>query len=84
MDSVIFHITSQTVTLCSATGEYVTVPLEFTPIRRFLTQQTKRSLLATGFMWRLGREVATDPALINAALAEIRHRALQAHGGGDD
>ena len=84
MDSVISNVTAGTATLCSATGEYVTVPLEFTPTRKFLTQKTKRALLATGFMLHFGRQIATDPTFINVALADIRHSALRAHGGGDD
>ena len=77
MISTIHQITATSVTVIDANGVKQTIPIALTPIRLFLTQATKRAILATGFLLRYGEDLATDKGVINKVLEEIRQEILR-------
>ena len=83
MISSIIEITRFDVTLTDANGDRCTVPIELTPTRRYLTQSTKRAILATGCLLTYGDELATDPDVINTVLQDIRRECLRHSDGGE-
>ncbi len=76
MLSFLLEATPQYVDVLDHEGNRVRVSIRLTPMRRYLTQRTKRMLIATGFMLRYGRDAARDPILLDGALAEIRRAVL--------
>ena len=76
MISAIRAIDATSVTVIDANGTDVRVPITLTPVRQFLTQSTKRSILATGFLLRYGEDAATDTDIIDSVISSIRSEVL--------
>ena len=76
-------ITANSVTLLDPNGELHTIIVQLTPCRQYLTQATKRSILATGFLLRYGEELAFDEHVINDVLESIRREVLACRGRSD-
>ncbi len=77
MISPILKVTHSCVTVRDANGEHCTIAIVLTPLKLYLTQATKRAILATGFLLRYGDELATDRDLINHVLEDIRREVLR-------
>ncbi len=77
MISPILEVTHSCVTVRDANGEDCTITIVLTPLKLYLTQATKRAILATGFLLRYGDELATDRDLINHVLEDIRREVLR-------
>jgi len=77
MIPAIREITYSSVTVRDANGEDCTITIELTPVKLYLTQATKRAILATGFLLRYGDELATDRDVINHVLEDIRREVLR-------
>ncbi len=77
MIPAIREVTHSSVTVRDADGEDCTITIELTPVKLYLTQATKRAILATGFLLRYGDELATDSDLINHVLEAIRREVLR-------
>lgn len=69
-------ITANSVTVLDPNGQSHTIIVRLTPRRKFLTQATKRSILATGFLLWYGEELACDEHFINSILDTIRRDVL--------
>ena len=82
MINVVLEVTPSSVIVFDGNGETCAVSIELTPHRRYLTQSTKRAILATGFLLRYGDELATDGDVINRVLEEIRKEVLRDLNGG--
>ena len=76
-------ITANSVTLLDPNGQLHTIIVRLTPRRQYLTQATKRSILATGFLLRYGEELACDEYVINDVLESIRREVLARRGRSD-
>ncbi len=74
-------ITVESVTVVDPIGQPHTISVRLTPRRKFLTQATKRSILATGIMLWYGEELACDEHLINGVLENIRQQVLACRDG---
>ncbi len=74
MAKCIHSITAENVVVFDPEGVPQSVPVRLTPRKRFLTQDTKRRLIATGFLHHLTHDWAVDPALIGGALKYINER----------
>jgi hypothetical protein len=81
MLEAIQKITTDSVHVLNANGDVCVIAIELTPIMHFLTQATKRAILATGFLLRYGEELATDKDIINSVMEDIRQEALLLHKG---
>ncbi len=57
MISAILKVTHSSVTVRDADGDDCTITIELTPVKLYLTQATKRAILATGFLLRYGEEM---------------------------
>ncbi len=68
--------TANSVTVLDPNGQSHTILVRLTPRRQYLTQATKRSILATGIMLRYGEELACDEHFINGILNNIRRDVL--------
>ena len=77
MIRAIRKVTHSSVTVRDADGEDCTITIELTPVKLYLTQATKRAILATGFLLRYGEEMATDKDVINGVLEAIRREVLR-------
>ncbi len=77
MIPAIREVTHSSVTVRDANGEDCTITIVLTPVELYLTQATKRAILATGFLLRYGEEMATDRDLINHVLEAIRREVLR-------
>ena len=76
MISAVIDIQRDRVTVKDANGETSMVLIELTPLRKYLTQATKRAILATGFLLPFGEDLATDRDVINDVLQSIRLEVL--------
>ena len=76
MIKTILDVTSSSVTVLDANDNVCTVSIELTPKRRYITQASKRAILATGFLARYGEDVATDKGIIDSVIASIRSEIL--------
>ncbi len=74
MAKCIHSITRESVIVFDPEGVPQSVSVRLTPRKRFLTQETKRGLIATGFLHHLTHDWAVDPALIGGALKYINER----------
>ncbi len=81
MISDIKAITADSVTVVDPIGQPHTIGVRLTPRRQYLTQATKRSILATGFLLRYGEELACDEYIINDVLEGIRQDVLALQDG---
>ncbi len=77
MIPAIREVTHSSVTVRDANGEDCTITIVLTPVELYLTQATKRAILATGFLLRYGEEMATDRDVINGVLEDIRREVLR-------
>jgi len=76
MINTVLSIQKTCITVRGANGDDCTVSITLTPRRRYLTQATKRAILATGFLLHYGEEIATDKDIINCVIRSIRHEIL--------
>lgn len=83
MIKAIPEVTTSSVTVFDANGNACTILITLTPIRCFLTQSTKREILATGFLLRYGDDLATDRYVIDDVLGSIRRKVLRLRNGAD-
>ncbi len=83
MFSALEAITAHSVTVLDPNGQPHTISVRLTPRRQYLTQATKRSILATGFLLRYGEELACDEHFINDVLESIRRDVLARRGRSD-
>ncbi len=74
-------ISANSVTVLDPNGQSHTISVQLTPRRQYLTQATKRSILAAGIMLWYGEELACDEHLINGVLESIRQRVLACRNG---
>ena len=81
MCEIIPAITAESVTVVDPFGQPHTIGVRLTPRRQYLTQATKRSILATGFLLRYGEELACDEHFINDVLEGIRREVLALQDG---
>ena len=70
----ITSVTASAVTVLDPTGRERTIPVCLTPKRGRLTQDSKRRLLATGFLYHISTGWSVDPDLIRGMLAYIARR----------
>ena len=75
MISLIKAITADSVTVVDPFGQHHTIGVQLTPRRKFLTKETKRSILATGIT-RWCEEMTPPELFINATLENIRRQVL--------
>ena len=73
--------TADSVTVVDPIGQPHAISVRLTPRRQYLTQATKRSILATGFLLRYGEELACDEHFINDVLEGIRREVLALQDG---
>ena len=77
MIKAVVQVSARSVTVVDANGSEQAIQITLTPKRWFLTQATKREILATGFLLRYGEELATDQGVINRVLEDIRQQVLR-------
>jgi hypothetical protein len=83
MISRVISVTPTSVTVLDVHDVPRTVPIQLTPIRRYLDQASKRAIIATGFLIPYGEDLATNKDVINRVLEDIRQEVLQ-HYDGDE
>lgn len=70
------QVNAETVIVFDALGREKTIILHFTPWMLYLTQATKRAILATGCLLHALADDDSDEFIINEALEHIRQTAL--------
>jgi hypothetical protein len=71
------EIAARSVAVTNAHGQRQRISIKLTPVRHFLTQPTKRAILATGFLLPYGEDFATNTTVINDVMRHIRHEVLR-------